>query len=184
MTDIFKKYESNVRSYCRSFPVKFKKAKNDTLTTSDGDEYIDFLAGAGTLNYGHNNSKIKKKVIKYLESDGPIHGLDMMTEAKEDFISNFVSLILQKRNMKYKMQFPGPTGTNAVETALKIARKVTGRQNVISFTNGFHGCTLGAAAITGNSHFRNGTGVSLPNTTFMPFEGFLGQSVDTTDVLV
>ncbi|MCM8540933.1 MAG: diaminobutyrate--2-oxoglutarate transaminase [Lentisphaeraceae bacterium] len=184
MTDIFKKYESNVRSYCRSFPVKFKKAKNDTLTTSDGDEYIDFLAGAGTLNYGHNNSKIKKKVIKYLESDGPIHGLDMMTEAKEDFISNFVSLILQKRNMKYKMQFPGPTGTNAVEAALKIARKVTGRQNVISFTNGFHGCTLGAAAITGNSHFRNGTGVSLPNTTFMPFEGFLGQSVDTTDVLV
>ncbi|MCM8527811.1 MAG: diaminobutyrate--2-oxoglutarate transaminase, partial [Lentisphaeraceae bacterium] len=184
MTDLFKKYESNVRSYCRNFPVKFKKAKNDTLITSTGEEYIDFLSGAGTLNYGHNNPKIKKKVIKYLDSDGPVHSLDMFTEAKESFIMNFISMILQKRNMKYKMQFPGPTGTNAVEAALKIARKATGRKNVISFTNGFHGCTLGSAAITGNSHFRNGTGVSLPNTTFMPYEGFLGQSADTADILV
>ncbi|MCM8536970.1 MAG: diaminobutyrate--2-oxoglutarate transaminase [Lentisphaeraceae bacterium] len=184
MKNIFKKYESNVRSYCRNFPVKFKTAKNDQLITTEGDVYTDFLAGAGTLNYGHNNNKIKRKVLKYIESDGPIHGLDMYTEAKEEFLINFVSTILNKRNMKYKVQFPGPTGTNAVETALKIARKVTGRKNVISFTNGFHGCTLGSAAVTGNSHFRVGTAVSLPDTTFMPYEGFLGKDVDTTDVML
>lgn len=184
MKNIFYKYESNVRSYCRNFPVKFKKAKNDILTTSKGEEYIDFLAGAGTLNYGHNNPKIKKKIMNYISSDGPVHGLDMFTEAKESFLINFTSLILQKRSMNYKIQFPGPTGTNAVEAALKIARKATGRQNVISFTNGFHGCTLGSAAITGNSHFRNGTGVPLNNSTFMPYDGFLGSGVDSSDVIL
>lgn len=175
--------ESKVRSYCRSFPVVFKKAQGAILEDEDGEEYIDFLAGAGSLNYGHNNPVLKKALIDYIESDGISQGLDMATEAKRDFLDTFERLILRPRKMSYKMQFTGPTGTNAVEAALKIARKVTGRQNVVSFTNGFHGVTLGSVAATGNSHFRNGCGIPPQGTAFMPYDGYLGEGVDTTEYL-
>jgi diaminobutyrate-2-oxoglutarate transaminase len=117
--------ESEVRSYCRHFPVVFTKAKGATLQDEEGREYIDFLAGAGALNYGHNDPAIKEKLLEYIESDMIVHSLDLVTEAKKAFIESFDSLILKPRGMKYKMQFTGPTGTNAVEAAMKIARNVT-----------------------------------------------------------
>ena len=123
-------HESEVRSYCRRFPVVFTKAKGATIEAEKGREYIDFLAGAGALNYGHNNPAIKEKLLEYIESDKIVHSLDLVTEAKQAFIKTFDSLILKPRGMRYKMQFTGPTGTNAVEAAMKIARNVTGRSPV------------------------------------------------------
>src|SRR5690606_42110262 len=70
----FEKHESGIRSYCRSFPVIFKQARGAELITADGKSYIDFLAGAGTLNYGHNHPVLKKALIEYLENDGLTHG--------------------------------------------------------------------------------------------------------------
>jgi len=175
--------ESKVRSYCRSFPVVFKRAQGSVLEDEEGKKYIDFLAGAGTLNYGHNNPTLKRELLRYIESDGIAHGLDMATKAKRDFLETFESLILRPRGMKYKVQFTGPTGTNAVEAALKIARKVTGRQTIVSFTNGFHGVTLGSVAATGNSHFRDGCGIQPQGTVFMPYDGYLGEDIDTTQYL-
>lgn len=175
------KIESNVKSYCKAFPEVFAKAKNDSLFTKEGKKYIDFLAGAGTLNYGHNNTLLKKQLLSYIKDDSPVHTLDMFTEAKEEFLRVFDKYILSPRKMSYKVQFPGPTGTNAVEAALKIARNVTGRKNIISFTNGFHGCTLGSVACTGNSYFREASGVSLDDVTFMPYEGFMGKNLDTAE---
>lgn len=164
------KLESNVRSYVRSYPMVIKKAKGAIITDENGNEYLDFLAGAGTLNYGHNNPEIKKHVIEYLESDGIIHSLDMATQAKNEFIEVFSNLILKPRNLDYKIQFPGPTGTNAVEAALKLARKVTGRTGVISFTNGYHGMTLGALAVTGNKYHREHIpGTASSDVTFTPY---------------
>ena len=81
-------------------------------------------------------------------------------------------MILQPRHLNYKVQFTGPTGTNAVEAALKLARKVTGRSNIVAFTNGFHGCSLGALAATGNQHHRQGAGISLDHMTRIPFDGY------------
>src|SRR5690554_6994069 len=121
--DIYTKLESNVRGYCRSFPVTFTKAQNATLHDNEGNEYVDFLGGAGTLNYGHNNPIFKKALLEYIEADSITHGLDMHTEAKTAFLESFDNNILQPRKMEYKVQFTGPTGTNAVEAALKIARK-------------------------------------------------------------
>ncbi len=168
--------ESEVRSYVRSFPVEIVKAQGATLTDAEGNEYIDFLAGAGTLNYGHNNPEIKKAVIAYLESDGIVHALDMATKAKREFIETFNHLILKPRGLDYRFQFCGPTGTNAVEAALKLARKVTGRSNVISFTNGFHGMTLGALAVTGNNYHKQGIpGIESSYTTFMPYCNYLDE---------
>lgn len=167
--------ESQVRSYCRAYPVMFEKARGPFLIDKDGKKYYDFLCGAGSLNYGHNNPVLKKEIIDYLNDDGITHSLDLATKSKEDFLDSFSKHILTPRNLNYKVQFTGPTGTNAVEAALKIARKVTGRTNIISFTNGFHGVTLGSVAATGNRHHRGGAGTSLNGVTFMPYDGYLGK---------
>ncbi len=180
---IFEELESAVQSYARSFPVVFDRAEGAALYDQAGNRYIDFLAGAGTLNYGHNNPACKKALIEYIEADGIAHGLDMHTRAKAEFLSTFNELILKPRELEYVVQFTGPTGTNAVEAALKVARKVTGRHNVIAFTNGFHGVTLGAAAATGNRHHRGCAGLPLTGVTHMPFDGYMGAEIDTTRLL-
>lgn len=180
---VFEELESEVRSYIRSFPTVFDKAKGSKLWDKEGKEYIDFFAGAGALNYGHNESKMKEKLIEYIEGDSITHSLDMGTDAKAAFLERFEDVILKPRNLDYKVMFPGPTGTNTVESALKLARKVTGRELVISFTNAFHGMTLGSLSVTGNSFKRRGAGVSLQNSVAMPFDGYFGEDVDTVEYL-
>ena len=167
--EIFELYESEVRSYCRQYKDVFYKAKNEFIYSESGREYIDFLAGAGALNYGHNNEYIKQYLLDYIEKDGITHGLDMYTSAKQDFISEFVDNILKPRNLDYKIQFCGPTGTNAVEAALKLARKVKKRNNIFAFMGSFHGMSLGSLATTSSLSSRGGAGVNLSNVTFMPF---------------
>jgi diaminobutyrate-2-oxoglutarate transaminase len=173
----FETLESEVRSYCRSFPAVFERALGHCLYDEAGREYLDFFSGAGTLNYGHNNPILKERLIGYLRSDGIVHSLDMATVAKREFLRRFSSVILQPRGLRYKLQFPGPTGTNAVEAALKLARKVTRRSQVLFFHNAYHGMTLGALAVTGNTFKRKGAGVPLPFTTPIPYDGGLGDSI-------
>ena len=180
---IFEEIESEVQSYARSFPRVFHKAKGEFLYDEEGQQYLDFLAGAGTLNYGHNNPLFKEKLLDYIHEDGITHGLDLHTRAKGDFLETFNEKILKPRNLEYVVQFTGPTGTNAVEAAMKLARNVTGRENIIAFTNGFHGVSLGALAATGNSHHRNAAGVSLNGTSRMPYDGYLGDDIDTNAYL-
>ena len=173
------KHESNVRAYCRSFPTIFTKARGSHLWDEQGRRYIDFFAGAGSLNYGHNPSILKAALLDYVSADGITHGLDMATEAKTRFLERFNEVILRPRDMTYKIAFPGPTGTNAVECAAKIARKATGRTNIISFTNAFHGMTLGSLAMTGNEAKRKGAGLPLTGVDRMPYDGYMGPGVDT-----
>ncbi len=168
MANAFETYESNVRSYCRSFPTVFTAAKGATLTDDQGKTYIDFFSGAGGVNYGHNHPYIKQKVIEYLQGDGIIHALDMYTPAKEAFIAYFEENILQPKGMDYKIQFTGPTGTNAVEAALKLARKVTGRTNVFALMGAFHGMTMGALSLTTDASSRGGAGLPLTGVTHIP----------------
>lgn len=167
-TQPFEEYESQVRSYCRNFPTVFTTAKGSFLYDEDGKEYIDFFCGAGGLNYGHNNEYIKGKVLEYLRSDGVMHALDMYTAPKREFLEFYEEKILKPRGLNYKIQFPGPTGTNAVEAALKLARKVTGRNNVFAMMGGFHGMTLGSLALTTDASSRAGAGVPLYNVTHIP----------------
>lgn len=181
---IFEENESAVRSYCRKYPVVFSKAKGSYIYDSEGNEYLDFLSGCGALNYGHNNDEIKKPVIEYLMNDNITHAMDMYTEAKEAFIDTFVSKILEPRELKgYKIMFPGPTGTNANEAALKLARKDKKRKNVIAFMGAFHGMTLGALALTTDETSRTGAGVSLDNVTFIPYANGGHVNFDSLDYL-
>jgi diaminobutyrate-2-oxoglutarate transaminase len=168
-TSTFEQYESDLRGYCRTYTTVFKSASNARQFDEDGKSYIDFFSGAGVLNFGHNNPAMKKAMIEYIESDGVAHSLDTYTTAKRDYIQSFVDTILKPRKMDYKLQFIGPTGTNAVEAALKTARKVTGRRTVVAFSHGFHGMTLGSLACTTNNYFRNAAGVPLEHVRHQPF---------------
>lgn len=171
--ETFEEMESEVRSYSRNWPTIFKKSKGYKLWDVDGKEYIDFFAGAGTLNYGHNDKAMQDKLIEYIKNDGIIHSLDMGTIPRKEFLEQFKSIILEPRKLDYKIMFPGPTGTNTVESALKIARKVTGRNTVISFTNAFHGMTLGSLSVTGNVFKREGAGIPLNHAVTMPFDHYI-----------
>ncbi|HPV52265.1 MAG TPA: aminotransferase class III-fold pyridoxal phosphate-dependent enzyme, partial [Smithella sp.] len=178
-----RRLESEVRSYSRSFPVLFEKAKDAFLFDAKGTRYIDFFAGAGTINYGHNNDYMKKKVFDYLENDGIVHGLDMATVAKEELLLKMEATLFKPKNLDYKVQFTGPTGTNAVEAALKLARMVKKRSNIISFTNGYHGLTMGSMSVTANAYYRDEAFINRSDVSFMPYDGYLGKHVNTAKYL-
>jgi diaminobutyrate-2-oxoglutarate transaminase len=179
--DVFVRYESKVQSYARAFPRIFKRAIGSELFDVHERRHLDFLSGAGSLNYGHNNPVLKAALIDYIAADGITHSLDLHTAAKERFLGAIQDIVLAPRGLDYVIQFTGPTGANSVEAALKIARKATGRTNVVCFTNGFHGVSLGALAVTGNEYFRRAAGVPLSGATSMPFDGYLGEGVDTLE---
>lgn len=167
--DVFAQWESELRSYSRLYPTVFHSASNARQTDETGRSYIDFFAGAGVLNFGHNNARMKQAIIEFIERDGVAHSLDMQTTAKRDFIQAFVDTVLKPRGMDHRLGFVGPTGTNAVEMALKLARRVTGRCSVVAYTSGFHGMTLGALSATANAYFRNAAGVPLDYVVRQPF---------------
>jgi diaminobutyrate-2-oxoglutarate transaminase len=176
---VFEAVESEVRSYCRGWPTVFDRAQGSYMYDEDGHTYLDFFAGAGSLNYGHNNPVLKRALLDYLERDGVTHGLDMSTTAKRAFLETFRDVVLRPRGLDHKVMFPGPTGANSVEAALKLARKVKGRESIVSFTNAFHGMSLGALAVTGNAFKRAGAGIPLVHGTPMPFDDYLdGQTPD------
>jgi diaminobutyrate-2-oxoglutarate transaminase len=179
--NVFNRLESGVRSYCRLFPAVFQRAQGSWVYDREGKSYIDFFCGAGSLNYGHNPPEIKRAIVDYLEADGIAHALDMATVAKETFLSEFESTILHPRNLEYRVQFVGPTGANGIEAALKLARKVTNRRTIVAFTHGFHGLSSGALSVTANTFYRNQSYIQRSDVAFMPFDGYLGQNMDTLD---
>jgi diaminobutyrate-2-oxoglutarate transaminase len=184
MQDLYARRESEARSYCRSFPASFAKASGSELWDAEGTRYIDFLAGCSSLNYGHNDPDMKAALIEHLMQDGVGHALDMHTDAKAAFLRAFEEIILEPRGMDHKVMMTGPTGTNAVEAAMKLARKVTGRRTIVAFTNGFHGMTMGALSCTGNASKRAGAGTgSLCGTVHLPYEGAFGADVDSLTVI-
>lgn len=179
----FEEHESEVRSYIRAFPAVFERAQGSQLFDERGQAYLDFFSGAGALNYGHNHPQLKQELMDYLAGDGITHSLDMATGAKRHFIDKFQSVVLEPRQMEYRLLFPGPTGTNAVEAALKLARKSTGRSMVFAFQGGFHGMTLGSLAITSNTMKRGGAGQALSHTRLLPFDGEMKDGMDSLTFL-
>ncbi len=174
-----KTIESEVRYYSRSFPDTFGRAEGSYLYTEDGRAFLDFFSAAGSLNYGHNHPAILSAVIEYLQRNGVVGGLDMNTTVRRRFLERFEEVILKPRGMNYKVQFPGPTGANAVEAALKLARKVTGRRNIFAFHGAYHGMSLGSLAATSGRRARGAAGVGLHDVTFVPYPSGFYSTFDT-----
>jgi diaminobutyrate-2-oxoglutarate transaminase len=176
-TTQFESIESEVRYYCRDTPNLFVSARGARIWDNHGTEFIDFLAGCGSLNYGHNHPIIKAALLNYLLHDGIGNALDFHTQAKLGFIEAFSEIILAPKRLNYRLQFTGPTGANCVEAALKLARKCTGRTAVAAFTNAFHGMSMGALAATGSSTARDGIEGMLQHVVRLPFEGYMGSGI-------
>lgn len=183
MNEIFNSLESNVRAYCREVPNRFESGAGCYLYDSSGTPYLDFLAGSGSLNYGHNDPCMREALVSYISSNGLAMGLDFHSSAKAEFLHSFQDRILNPRSLDYKVQFSGPTGTNSIEAALKLARKYTGRNKVVSFTNGFHGCTLGALAVTGNLSVRGSSEDLLSHVYRLPYDGYIDDKFDSSVLL-
>ncbi len=181
--ETIERLESEVRAYCRVWPATFASARGSHIWDVDGNDYLDFFSGAGALNYGHNDPDMKAALLDHLDGDGIVHSLDTTTVAKLRFLEKFDEVILKPRGLDHKIMFPGPTGTNAVEAAMKLARKFTGREQVVGFTNAFHGMTIGSLAVSGNEAKRLGAGIALTSGTSMPYDGYFGEGVDTIEYL-
>jgi diaminobutyrate-2-oxoglutarate transaminase len=172
LSSTIERHESNVRSYSRKFPAVFHRGKGAELFDARGRRWVDFFCGAGALNYGHNPDLIKRRVLEYLNDDHVMHALDASTTAKVAFLEEFSRTVLAPRGLDYKVQCCGPTGTDAVEAALKLSRRVTGRVGVFAFMGAYHGVSLGSLSLTSNRALRQVAGVPLHNVTFVPY--FLG----------
>lgn len=179
----FENYESSVRYYCRNISDVFEYAKGSKMIAENGKQFIDFFSAAGSLNYGHNNEYIKGKLLDYIAGDYIVQSLDIYTTCKRGFIDNLNEILLRPKKYQYKVQFCGPTGTNAVESALKLARKVTGRSGVFSFMGGFHGVSLGSLAVTSNRSKRFASGIPLNNTTFIPYDNYYVEGFDSIEYI-
>lgn len=161
--------ESNARSYPRKFPLALKKAKGTWIEDVEGNKYLDFLCGAGTLALGHNDDEIKAKMLELISSDMPLHTLDLTTPVKDLFVSTLENLLPGELKNNAKIQFCSPSGTDAVDAALKLCKTATGRTSVIAFTGGYHGMGHGALALTGNLNAKNKVHSLMPDVHFFPY---------------
>ena len=160
--------ESNVRSYPRKLPLAIAKAQGCWVTDVEGNEYLDCLAGAGTLALGHNHPAIIKSIQDTLASGLPLHTLDITTPLKDAFSEALLAYFPGGKD-EYRLQFCGPTGADATEAAVKLAKTFTGRGNVISFSGGYHGMTQGSLALTGNLGAKNAVPNLMPGVQFLPY---------------
>jgi diaminobutyrate-2-oxoglutarate transaminase len=178
MAGTFERLESKVRSYCRSFPTVFATGKGAVLTDVDGRRFLDFLSAAGSLNYGHNHEYLVRAAKEHFDQGFLIQGLDMYTAPKCRFIEIFEKHILKPRGMgNYRFQFTGPTGANAVEAAMKLARLATKKSAIACFTNAYHGLSIGALGLTGSVSKRMAAGVPLSGAMRLPYEGYIPDSL-------
>lgn len=161
-------FESNVRSYPRKLPFAIQSASGVWITDVEGNKYIDCLSGAGTLALGHNHPVVTESIKQLLDSNLPMHTLDITTPLKDKF-SEFMYTLLATSRDEYCLQFCGPTGADAVEAAIKLAKQVTGRSGIVSFSGGYHGMTHGALAVTGNLAPKQGIEGLMSSVQFLPY---------------
>ena len=140
--------ESNARSYPRKFPFALAKAKGSWVEDVEGNKYLDFLCGAGTLALGHNDPEVNQAMVDMLTSDAPLHTLDLTTPVKDEFVHTLLDLLPSELKNNAKIQFCSPSGTDATDAALKLCKTATGRTSIIAFAGGYHGMGHGALACT------------------------------------
>ncbi len=162
-------YESSARSYPRKFPLAIAKAKGAVVEDVEGNRYIDFLNGAGTLALGHNDDEVNQAMVDLIQSGAPLHTLDLTTPVKDRFVETLLSIIPEELASKAKIQFCSPSGTDATEAAIKLCKTATGRNTVIAFSGGYHGMGHGSMALTGNCNAKNKVGNIMPGVQFMPY---------------
>ncbi len=162
-------FESSARSYPRKFPFALKKAKGSWVEDVEGNKYLDFLCGAGTLALGHNDDEVAAAMIELIQSDAPLHTLDLTTPVKDRFVQTILDNLPKEMRESVKIQFCSPSGTDATDAAIKLCKTATGRGNVIAFSGGYHGMGHGALALTGNHNAKLKVQNLMAGVQFMPY---------------
>lgn len=162
-------YESNARSYPRRIPIALTSASGCYVTDADGKTYLDCLAGAGTLALGHNHPEILETMQAILKSGLPLHSLDFATPVKDQFASDLLKTLPPALVSSHRIQFCSPTGSDAVEAAIKLAKTVTGRSDIICFRGAYHGMSQGTLALTGSLAPKHSLGLLAAGTHFFPY---------------
>lgn len=159
--------ESNARTYPRHLPIAIAEAAGSFVRDVDGNVFIDFLAGAGVLSLGHNHPELVGAATEQLSI--LTHGLDFPTPTKDAFIEAQLSMLPATMRDRMKIHFCGPTGTNAVDAAIKLCKTATGRGDIISFQGGFHGSGAAGMALTGLVAQKQPVSNGLPGVHFFPY---------------
>lgn len=168
-TDRQSDFESSARSYPRKFPFALRKAKGSWVEDVEGNRYLDFLCGAGTLALGHNDDEVNRAMMDLIASDAPLHTLDLTTPVKDRFVQTILDNLPGHLAQDAKIQFCSPSGTDATDAAIKLCKTGTGRSTVIAFSGGYHGMGHGALALTGNLNAKNHVANLMPGVQFMPY---------------
>ena len=161
--------ESNARSYPRKFPFAIAKAKGSWVEDVEGNKYLDFLCGAGTLALGHNDDEVNKAMVELITSDAPLHTLDLTTPVKDEFVETILRHLPSELGNNAKIQFCSPSGTDATDAAIKLCKTATGRSAVISFAGGYHGMGQGPLACMGNLHAKSTVNGLMPDVHSFPY---------------
>jgi diaminobutyrate-2-oxoglutarate transaminase len=161
--------ESNARTYPRKLPLAIKSARGMHVTDMDGRVFIDCLAGAGTLALGHNHPVVIDAIRNHLESGAPLHTLDLTTEAKDAFVRDVFASLPPGLAQHGRVQFCGPSGSDAIEAALKLVKTATGRRSILGFHGGYHGHTHGSLALMGNVSPKGAISGLMPDVHFLPY---------------
>lgn len=162
-----KRFEGNVVSYAKAIPLGFDSGKGATLKDMDGNVYIDFFGGAGVLNVGHSNPEVLRAVSE--QERKLIHALDFPTKPKLDLIQKLVEIAPGQMKNRSKVFFGGPTGSDAVEAAVKLAKINTGRRGVLAFEGSYHGMTSGALSFSAGKKFKEDFVPLVSEVHFAPF---------------
>jgi len=162
-------FESSARHYPRKFPLALAKSKGSWVEDVEGNRYLDFLNGAGTLALGHNDDEVNQALVDMIQSGAPLHTLDLMTPARERFVEALYDILPEELAKKAKVQFCSPSGTDATDAAIKLCKTATGRSTVIAFSGGYHGMSHGGMALTGNLKAKNHVANIMPGVQFMPY---------------
>ena len=170
--------ESEVRSYPRRIPLALQQAKGAKVIDEQGHVFLDCLAGAGTLSLGHNHSEINSAICSAMDSLLPMQTLDLTSPAKNTFMRAVLNALPENFAANAKLQFCGPSGADAVEAAIKLAKTATGRRSIISFHGGYHGMTHGALALTGNLSAKHKISNLMADVHFMPYPYALRSAFD------
>lgn len=162
-------FESSARSYPRKFPFALAKARGSWVEDVEGNRYLDFLCGAGTLALGHNDDEVNQAMTDLITSGAPLHTLDLTTPVKDRFVQTILDNLPGDLKDNAKIQFCSPSGTDAADAAIKLCKTATGRGTVIAFSGGYHGMGHGALALTGNLNAKTHVANLMPGVQFMPF---------------
>ncbi|OYR42061.1 aspartate aminotransferase family protein [Halorubrum sp. Eb13] len=159
--------DSSAVAYPNDIPLAFEEGKGATLKDADGNVFLDFFAGIGVYNVGHANPYVNEGVHKQI--DKLTHTVDFPTEPRLDLIDKLDEIAPGSLAGNSRFVFGGPTGSDAVEASIKLAKYNTGGNGLLAFRNSYHGATAGAMSITSNKKFKKPYAPLLPDVVHAPF---------------